>query len=252
MPPTTEYIAAREGAVESGGMSRDAAREIRVVRGRVVDEAGRAIAGVELNLYSTPPGGRGPRTWRRRTTSGDDGAFVFPASDDDASDLVVDALPRPEQPLRSSRTAARADVENVVALAHGAGVVVRVVDSDGAPLGGEAWRLWLDATLPDWPPHDRRREYEERLARLEAGTPEWDRFAALPESAGVVVPAGGRAAIGGLECGVYWVQLSRMTEERRKIVACEVSVESGAAEIVGGALVLNGAATIVVRATAAT
>jgi hypothetical protein len=137
--------------------------------------------------------------------------------------------------------------------ARGTSVVKgRVVDPSGAALGGARWRLWFDATLAGWPPHERREEYEKRLAALDGDCEEFEQFAALPGSVGGAVPDDGVFAFAGIERGAYWVQLSRVDPERRRCVPCAVTVERGDAEIVDGVLVVNGAATIVVRATAAT
>src|SRR5262245_45484401 len=222
-----------------------AARGTIAVRGRVVDRGGLAVDGVELNLYVVDPTKPAVRTWTRRTTSRRDGSFEFSGREDDRARLRLDASPRPDQPLRATENADVGDGDVVVVLAPGAGVVARVVDAFGAPLGGERWRLWLDSTLPGWPPRDRRAEYEARLAALDEDGPEFERFAALPESVGGAVPDDGRVAFAGLECGAYWVQLSRVDLERRRLVQSAVTVDGGDAAVVDGALVLNGAATIV-------
>jgi hypothetical protein len=228
-----------------------AARRTIVVRGRVVDRGGLAVDGVELNLYVVDPAKPSARTWTRRTTSRRDGSFEFSGGNDDRARLRLDASPRPDQALRATQIEDVGDEDVVVVLQPGAGVVARVVDAFGAPLGGEKWRLWLDSTLPGWPPRDRREEYEARLAALDDDGPEFEKFAALPESAGGAVPDDGRVAFAGLERGAYWVQLSRVDPDRRRWTPCVVTVEGGDAEIVDGALVLNGAATIVVRASSA-
>src|SRR6185295_2730574 len=233
-------------------MSRDAAHGVRAVRGRVVDADGRAVEGVELNLFSCDSKS-GARTRKGRTTSLADGSFEAIAEVGPWTRVVLDARPRPDQALRAAddvETDRFHDVE--VRLARGAGVVVRTLDAEGGPLGGDDWRLWLDSTLPGWPPRDRRAEYDARLEALNGDSKEFEKFAALPGSVGGPVPADGRIAFGGLECGAYWVQLSRVFPERRRVVPSVVSVERGDADVVDGALVLNGAATVVVRAAAPT
>jgi hypothetical protein len=229
-------------------MSHDAARDMRTVRGRVVDGDGRAVDGVRLDLFTVDETKPGTRTWLRRTTTGADGSFEFDSSDDFRR-MRIDALPLPQHPLRAAENAElAADGETVIVLPRGAGIRACVVDAAGLPIGGPTWRLWLDSTLPGWPPRDRREEYGARLAALDFDTVEFEEFAALPGSCGGVVANDGSIVFSGLECGSYWVQLSRVDPDRRRCVANTVVVESGEAEVVDGMLVLNGPATIVVRA----
>ncbi len=225
-------------------------RHLRVVRGRVVDADGRPVEGVELDLFG---GDEKSRAWVGRTTSGAGGAFAFEGAPEGAARLEIDALPRPDQALVSLRGHVVAvDEANVVAMSPGAGVRARVLDAAGAPLGGPSWRLWLDPTISGWPPRDRREEYAARLAAIETDPAEFERFASLPGSAGGEVSEGGVIALPGLECGAYWVQLSRVYPDRRRVVPSVVEVEAGQAEVSEGTLVLFGAAAVVVRAVGPT
>lgn len=241
----------------------------RFVRGRVVDEQGRPIEGVDVRLYRPDPAKPGSRRSGPAVRTGADGCFEFGPSPETESGVALGAWPQVDQPYRSRNPCEpAADDDTTIVLGPGAGVRVRAIDTAGAPLDAPGWNVTVRRERLSRADGDRLRAVYERLLAEGTSAEGWE--AALAD-AGIDVEAlrlpgdadgigsathpvrDGMTEFSGLACGTHSVCLFRWTPGAARPAIVELasmSVESGDAEIADGRLVLRGPATVVVRVAA--
>ena len=238
----------------------------RVIRGRVVDELGRAIKGVDVRLFRRDPAKPDRSVAKLPVVTDASGFFEFDAPPEAGTGISLCASPRIDQAYRRSGPCeVAADGDTTIVLAPGASVRVRAIDTNGAPLDAAEWFVSLSREMLERAELDRLWRVVEQLCSEGAHAETWEARidAAGLDAAAFLRPAvaGGTGTVAasldrdglvdfpGLTSGTYKVKLLRKAPGSHGHASVEpdrVVVESGDAVVVAGRLALRGPATVTV------